>query len=270
MTICNGKNHEKTTTTKQILQHVKKSETPLTDVRDLMLGVIKQYQSADRVGVSLGLFDNNASFLDSLSWCSIIGKLDHGKETLDETSKQHLTSLVDYLDELTTTFNDNIIQPIQSARDRWMKKVLLWDAAVLVLFSVITGAALHFTGVGFDKNVYLDFLSQNPWISTGVISATVILFIIVHFIIRKIVLNNIINNLQEKLPKGMSLSNALIINARIHHSIFRPNPVGWNLFQKLRLNAIIRKIESLRDKLSDVILNYTSKQSDSSAKTDLS
>ncbi len=269
MTICNGKNHEKTTTTRQILQHVKKSETPLTDVRELMLAVIKQYQSADKLGVSLGLFDNNASFLDSLSWCSIIGKLDHGKDTLDDTSKEHLTSLVDYLDELTTTFNDSIIQPIQAVRDRWMKKVLLWDAAFLILFSIIIGAALHFTGVGFDKNTYLNFVNQNPWISTGVISATVILFVVVHFIVRKVVLNNILNNLQEKLPKGMSLSNALIINTRIHHSIFRPNPVGWNLFQKLRLNAIIRKIENLRDKLSDVILNYADKKSDDTTKTGL-
>jgi len=257
MTVCSGKNHEKSTTTKQILKHVKNSETSMLDVRDLMLDIIKQFQKADKVGFSLGLFDKNASFIDTVSWCSIIGKMDHGKDSLDNTSKEHLSNLVNYLEELTSTFTQNVIEPIQKVRDEWMRKVLVWDISIIAIVLLIGAAIFYTLDMGFQWSNYIDLVYWYPFTSTIVAISSIAIIIGIHFIVRRMVLKSMLDKLEIKLPTGMSLVNSLKHNARMRHSIFRPNPVGWNIFQKLRLNSISNKLESLYEKLSNVMSHYS-------------
>lgn len=255
MSICKDSHNGKASTSRQIFNHVKKTETPMHDVRDLMLSALLQYQKADKLGLSLGVLDDKASFTDSVSWCSIVGKMDHHKQSLDATSKEQLSKLVGYLDELSNTFDERIIQPIQKHRDRWMKKVIMWDVLALVAFAVMITAVLFLSGKLNSASVS-ELIQQRPIFFSLMTLATVTAFISLHFSIRRSVLKNMIDSIEEKLPLGMSLKKSLTRNARIRHSIFRPNPVGWGFSQRLRLQSISDKALELEGRLSEVLSNY--------------
>lgn len=257
MSICKDGHHGKASTSRQIYNHVKKTETPMHDVRELMLNVLSQYQKADKIGFSLGVLDKNGSFTDSVSWCSIIGKMDHHKQNLDETSKEQLVKLVGYLDELTNTFDEQVILPIQKYRDRWMMKVILWDLLAFGLLAVAVVGGLYWSGAEFDKAYYLDLIQQRPLFLSLSAIIGVAAFGSFHLFIRRIVKNNMIEAIEEKLPTGMSLIKALTRNTRIRHSIFRPIPVGWSFSQRQRLKAISNMMLLLREQLADVLDNYS-------------
>ena len=256
MSICKDSHHGKESTSRQIFNHVRKTETPMHDVRDFMLNVLSQYQKADKIGLSLGVLDDKASFTDSVSWCSIVGKMDHHKESLDATSKEQLAKLVGYLDELSNTFDERVIQPIQKHRDRWMKKVILWDVLVLAIFSVTITAVFFLSGNKLNAESISDLIQQRPVFFSVVTVSAAITFISIHFFIRRSVINTILVSLEEKLPTGMSLKKSLIRNARVWHSIFRPSPVGWGFYQRLRLQSLSDKAIELEGQLTEVLSNY--------------
>lgn len=256
MNICNDKHHDKPSTSRQIFVHVRESETSMRDVRNLMLDILMQYQQADKLGFSLGVLDKPSSFSDAISWCAILGKMDHAKDSLDKVSKEHLVKSVDYLDELTSTFNEQVVLQIQKYRDKWMRKVLLWDLFVLALVVLAVGGGLTWAGAGFDKQIYFEFIQQRPIFFALMIASGVIFLVGLHFVIRRVVLNSMLEKMEDKLPPGMSLLKALSRNARNRHSIFRPDPVGWNFRQRKRLQSIIDKITDLREQLASVLENY--------------
>lgn len=256
MSICKDSHNGKASTSRQIFNHVKKTETPMHDVRDLMLSALLQYQKADKIGLSLGVLDDKASFTDSVSWCSIVGKMDHHKQSLDATSKEQLSKLVGYLDELSNTFDERIIQPIQKHRDRWMKKVIMWDVLALVAFAVTITAVFLLSGNKLTSASVSELIQQRPIFFSLMTIAAVTAFISLHFSIRRSVINNMIDSIEEKLPLGMSLKKSLTRNARIRHSIFRPNPVGWGFSQRQRLQSISDTALELEGRLSEVLSNY--------------
>lgn len=256
MSICKDNHHGKESTSRQIFNHVKKTETPMHDVRDLMLSVLSQYQKADKVGLSLGVLDDKSSFTDSVSWCSIVGKMDHHKQNLDATSKEQLVKLVGYLDELSNTFDERVIQPIQKHRDRWMTKVIIWDILVLAIFVVAITAVLLLSGTKLNSESINVLIQQRPIFFSLAAVSGMLSFISIHFFIRRSVINTMLESLDEKLPTGMSLKKSLKRNARIWHSIFRPNPVGWGFSQRLRLQSLSDKAVELEGQLTEVLSNY--------------
>ena len=257
MSVCNEKNIDKPSTCRQIYLHIKRTDTPMEDVKKLMMDILSQYQEADKLGSSLGVLEKTSSFSDAVSWCSIIGKLDHKKESLDKTSKEHLVQSVDYLDQLVTSFDKKVISKIQSYRDRWMWQVMLWDLLLMVLVFVVAMAGLHYSGFGFKGENISAAMQYRPVFFTVSIFAFLLLLLKVHFSIRRVVIQKIIKNSKDKLPPGMSLMKSLVRNIRVRHSIFRPYPSGWGLLQRLRLMAIMKKIKVLREDLARVLAHYS-------------
>lgn len=256
MSICNNKHHDKPSTSRQIFVHVRESETSMRDVRDLLLEILMQYQQADKLGFSLGVLDKSSSFSDAISWCAIIGKMDHAKNSLDKVSKEHLVKSVDYLDELTRTFNEQVVLQIQQYRDKWMRKVLVWDLLIFGLLVLAISGGLYWSGVEFNSETYLGLIQQRPFSSILMAVLGIGLLVGFHFVIRRVVINNMLEKMENKLPPGMSLLKALIRNTRIRHSIFRPDPVGWNFRQRKRLKTITDKLVELREQLAGVLANY--------------
>lgn len=253
MNICSDKN----ATSSQIVRHIENIDTPMLDVRQLMVDIAKQYQKMDKLGMALGLFDKGASFIDNVSWCSVVGKMDHHKKNLGQSGKKQLTQLVEYLDDLVNTFNDSVISKIQQVRDKWMTQVLLVDIFALIAFATIIAASVYGMDVTLNPDIMLEYIKQRPAFYSFV-SITLLVFLLsFHFTIRRIVLQKLLDKLDDKLPVGMSLSKALSKNTGISHSIFRPEPVGWNMYQQKRLELISNKLQLLRDKLSVVLENHS-------------
>lgn len=240
----------------QIVAHIKKSTTPMQDVQKLILNILKQYQQADKMGTALGVMEKSASFADSISWCSIVGKLDHNKKSLDEVSKNQISASIDYLENLVASFNEKVISQIQRYRDKWMRRVLLWDLIVAtLLFSSLFGI-MFWSGVSVSRGLLFEFYQQRPLfllLSAIVVISASLQF---HFFIRRKVIDKMVERNEDKLPPGMSLLKALLHNSRIQHSIFRPDPVGWNLLQKNRLRSVTSKITGLREQMTEVLDGY--------------
>lgn len=240
----------------QIIAHVKKSTTPMHDVQKLILNILKQYQQVDKMGAALGVMEKSASFADSISWCSIVGKLDHNKEELDKVSKNQISGSIDYLDNLIVSFNEKVISQIQRYRDKWMRRVLLWDLLVATLLLSSLFGLLFWSGVSVSRGLLFEFFQQRPlflMLSAIVVISASLQF---HFFIRKKVIDKMVEKNEDKLPPGMSLLKALLHNSRIQHSIFRPDPVGWNLLQKNRLRSVASKVKGLREQMIKVLDDY--------------
>lgn len=257
MNICSDKD----ATSRQIIKHIKKIETPMHDVRELMIDIVTQYQKMDKLAYALGVFDTRASFIDSLSWCSIVGKMDHHKQSLGKSGRDQLAGLLNYLDELTDSFSEAVISKIQHYRDRWMRQVLFVNFITLAVVASIFVAGLYATGIGLDKALFIESIQQRPFFYILFSIALLLSLFIFHFIIRRIILRSLLDKLDDKLPKGMSLSKALTNNARARHSIFRPNPVGWNYYQEKIMVSILDDLTLLREKLGTVLAGYSENES---------
>ncbi len=257
MSVCNEKNQDKKATSRHLISHIQKIETPMHDVRDFMVKLVKQYQKIDKIGYALRLFDRTSSLIDNVSWCSIVGKMDHHKDTLSETSKGHLTELVSYLDELANTFNTSVILKIQQYRDKWMLQVILWDLVALLSFVALVITVFYTYGSGFEAGSIKELIQYRPLFFILGISTIILLSIVMHFIIRGIRLKVILDKLDDSLPKGMSLSKALNYNARAYFSVFRPVPAGWNFLQRKRLQSISNDMEILQEDLGTILARYS-------------
>lgn len=256
MNICSDKHHEKPSSSRQIFVHVRESETPMRDVRDLLLDILTQYREVDKIGSSLGVLDKCTSFTDPVSWCSILGKMDHDKDSLDNASKQHLNFSVEHLEELVKGFHENVVIQIQQYRDKWMKRVLLWDVTMLAVLLILAAVAVYVSGFSISMEAFAEFFQQRPVFTVLSIMTGVGILLGMHFLIRRLVMNNMLEKVEDTLLPGMSMSRALRRNARIQHSIFRPDPVGWNFNQRQRLNNISEKLGELRSQLEAVLANY--------------
>ena len=256
MSICNDKHHDKPSTSRQIFVHVRESETPMRDVRSLMLEILLQYQNIDKLGFSLGVLDKASSFSDSISWCAILGKIDHAKESLDKVSKEHLVKSVDFLDSLVNSFNEQVVLQIQQYRDKWMRQVIAWDMVIFGLLTLAISGGLYWSGFTFDGQQVLELIQQRPLSSLLIVLMGVSGLLVIHFIIRRRVILNLQEKIKDTLPLDMNLSHALTRNARMRHSIFRPDPAGWNLRKKKQLIMITDKLVDLREELAAVLVNY--------------
>lgn len=256
MNICSEKHHDKPSSSRQIFVHVRESETPMRDVRNLLLEVLTQYREVDRIGSSLGALDKTTSLSDAVSWCAILGKMDHDKDSLDKASKQHLSFSVENLEGLIKGFNENVVMKIQQYRDKWMKQVLIWDVIVFAVLFTLAAVAVYVSGFGISMETFTGFFQQRPLFSILSILTSCGLLVGLHYVVRRLVMNNMLEKIEDTLLPGMSMSRALRRNARIQHSIFRPDPVGWNFNQRMRLNTISEKLGDLRAQLEEVLANY--------------
>lgn len=254
MSICNEKYQDKPSTSRQIFSHVKKSKTQMHDVRNLLLDILEQYQKADKLGLALGVIDKTGSFSDAVSWCSIIGRLDKNKESLDEVSKQHLVTSVEHLENMVKTFEGTVVSKIQKCRDKWMLTVLLLDALLIGSVFFVSYFWVLWSGVNVDGLFLSGFIQERPVFSAIFASAVVMIFLKMHFLFRDMAVSKILIKNKGLLPLGMSMLNALKINVKKRHSIFRPNPVGWGIVQKSRLKSIEAKMSELHSRLDKIVI----------------
>lgn len=262
MTICSDKNTDKTPGSVQIIRHIKKVDTPLLDVRDILVKILKQYQAADKIGVSLGVLDNASSFSDHVSWCPVVAKLDKKKESLDESGQSHLRESLTYLENLVVSFEENVVMEIMKFRDQWMKRVLLFDVLAIVAMALVLAVAVFFSGGELNKTVVISALSERPYFYALVMFMALVAGFLLHCFFRKKVINSILDKNLNSLAPGMSMARALHKNTRFRHSIFRPSPVGWNMFQKIRLNSVVAQVEKLKQQLTEILSQNTDKAAD--------
>jgi len=260
MSICTDKNNDKDPGSLKILRHIKKADTPMHDVRDLMVKILRQYQAVDKVGRSLGVLDKQSSFSDHVSWCSLVGKIDQKKEILDEAGKSQLVETLEYLGSVSDSIGKKVIREIQQLRDKWMRKVLLIDFSVVLLLAALVALMLFWTGVKIDKQMLINVVEIRPIFYTLSTVIVVSLVYLLHQFVRKTVINNMLDKNLGSLMPGMSLSKALLLNTRGRHSVFRPVPVGWNFLQKIRLAKARSKIEKMRQQMIEVLDHYPSKK----------
>lgn len=257
MTVCSEKAADKAPGSLQIIRHIKKIETPMKDVRDILIRILKQYQVADKMGVSLGVLDKTSSFSDHVSWCPVIAKLDKKKESLDESSKSYLRESLNYLENIVVSFEENVVMEILKFRDQWMKKVLLIDFLVVAIVAIALAATVFFSEFQLSEAVIMSALSERPFFYVLTMIMVLVAGFLLHCYIRKKVLNSMLNKNLNSLAPGMSMMRALQKNTRLRHSVFRPTPVGWNVFQKIRLNALVAQVEKLKQQLAEMLSQNT-------------
>ncbi len=174
---------------------------------------------------------------------------------IEEVDVIRLYRIIGALDKTVREIEMEQIPLLDKTIHQWMKGTLIRDAilsgsiAVLILALFIV-----------DNPLSAMLADLSGWVTadqTGMITALIVflgLFTAIHFWSRKLSCRSQLKKLKKshivdsvKLP----VINAFKKNARFIHSIFRPNPVGWNFFTRRRLKNLMAEADSFIQSLND-------------------
>ncbi len=206
----------------QLRTVLKKSSQINPVIKDSLLALIDQYHCLDRIAVSTGLTEDGNYFSSQVAWGDSLQKIESGNEDELEKMQQEVASLA-------SKFDKEVISELQKWRNRWMLQVLLLDLGILALLFFVPAGLLYLQGA-WQPQQLASQLSQHfyerPMFMITMIVLLLMFFLLWHFSWRKIRARDIVNQL-ENMTTGFNLAKAFIKNTRLHHSIFRPDVVGY-------------------------------------------
>jgi len=216
-------------TSAQVKKQLNSVSTEKRDVKNSLLNIIEQFQCLDHIAKSIGLIKEGFSFVNRVSWKSVISKLE---QPVDSENKNdiELNYIIEAIAESSNQLEHELIPKLQKWRNNWMLEVILIDFVLLGLLALLIAGVTHIQGFWSLSNINISiqpFLYERPVfiLVTGII--IFFSFFVMHFIIR----NFVADQLARKLKKESSefdFANAFLKNTRIQHSIFRPDIIGWN------------------------------------------
>ncbi len=229
-------------TSVQVKRQLKSVNTDKPDIKNSLLSLVDQFQCLDHIAKSVGLIKGSFSFVNRVSWGTVLSNLKKSNEGEDKAEDIKLNDIIETVSHSSNQLEHELIPQLQKWRNNWMLEVILIEFVFLSLLTLAVAGVTHIQGVWDLSNMSFSvqpFLYERPIFSliTGVI--LFISFIWMHFIIRHFVAGQFVRKLNKE-ESEFDLAGAFLKNTRMHHSIFRPDIIGWNwLSQKclLKKNA---------------------------------
>ena len=225
-------------TSAQVKRQLKSVNTEKLDIKDSLLNLVDQFQCLDHIAKSVGLIKDGFSFVNRVSWGTVLSNLEKSNEGEDKAEDIKLNDIIETVSHSSNQLEHELIPLLQKWRNNWMLEVILIEFVFLSLLTLAVAGVTHIQGVWNLSNMSFSvqpFLYERPIFSliTGVI--LFISFIWIHFMIRLFVAGQFVRKLNKE-GSEFDLAGAFLKNTRIQHSIFRPDIIGWNwLSQKCLL-----------------------------------
>ncbi len=207
----------------QLRAQLKKSTLIKQPLKDSLLTLLEHYYCLDSIARSTGLSEENNYFSSRVAWGASLQKIESGDEDELEKMQQQLASV-------SSQFDEDVISTLQKWRNRWMLQVMLFDLLVIALLTIVPAGLLYWQGA-WQPQQLASQLSQlfyeRPLFMFTVIFLLLAVFLFLHFSLRKMLAMQILKRLNNRVA-NFNLAKAFIKNTRIHHSIFRPDIVGYH------------------------------------------
>jgi len=213
-------------TSGQVKKQLKSIQTDKPDIKHRLLDLIEQFQCLDHIAQSIGLVKEGFSFVNRVSWKSVLSSLEKNENTSEDIK---LNDIVETISQSTQQLEKELVPKLQKIRNNWMLEVLLIEFVFLGGLTLVIAGVTHSQGLWNWSNFSISlqpFLYERPVFSllSGII--LLVAFVMFHFNIRRFVAKQVVKKINRKFSE-FDLAAAFLKNTRIQHSIFRPNIIGW-------------------------------------------
>lgn len=194
---------------------------------------------------------------DKTVWQRYVAKRDEDYEQItrrmDDINIERIYRIIGSLESLTNQIEQQAVPQLQLAMQRWKKRVLVTDAAIMipVVFGLFVLSILAGYWEGFNFNPpWLESLLANPLILAVLAIVVLSVFTALHFFIRNRHARHIAQKLSAEESYG-NLSRAFLKNARWWRPLLRRNPVGWRSRTLSALDKIRSDVDLFVQTLND-------------------
>lgn len=212
----------------QVKRQLKSINTDKHDIKNSLLNIVERFQCLDHVAKSIGLVKEGFSFINRVSWKTVLSKLEHpDKNELEEIKLKDISEVIS---QSLNQLENELVPQLQKWRNNWMFEVILIEFVFLSLLTLAVAGVTHLQGLWSLSNISFSvqpFLYERPIFSLFAGTLLFVSFIWIHFNIRHFVAAQFVRKLNKEASE-FDLAGAFLKNTRIQHSIFRPDIIGWN------------------------------------------
>ena len=212
----------------QVKRQLKSINTDKHDIKNSLLNIVERFQCLDHVAKSIGLLKEGFSFINRVSWKTVLSKLEHpDKNELEEIKLKDISEVIS---QSLNQLENELVPQLQKWRNNWMFEVILIEFVFLSLLTLAVAGVTHLQGLWNLSNISFSvqpFLYERPIFSLLAGTLLFVSFIWIHFNIRHFVAVQFVRKLNKEASE-FDLAGAFLKNTRIQHSIFRPDIIGWN------------------------------------------
>lgn len=212
----------------QVKRQLKSINTDKHDIKNSLLNIVERFQCLDHVAKSIGLLKEGFSFINRVSWKTVLSKLEHpDKNELEEIKLKDISEVIS---QSLNQLENELVPQLQKWRNNWMFEVILIEFVFLSLLTLAVAGVTHLQGLWDLSNISFSvqpFLYERPIFSLLAGTLLFVSFIWIHFNIRHFVAAQFVRKLNKEASE-FDLAGAFLKNTRIQHSIFRPDIIGWN------------------------------------------
>ena len=221
------KNNENLMTSVQVKRHLNSIDTKHPDIKQSLLDLVEQFQCLDHIAKSIGLVKKGFSFVNRVSWKTVLSNLEKSENNLDEVKIQ---DILDIVSQSSEQLENELVPQLQKWRNNWMIEVVLIEVVFIGLLTLAVAVVSHIQGLWSLSNMSFSiqpFLYERPIFSLFAGILLFVSFVRIHFGIRHFVAGQFVRKLNKE-ESEFDLAGAFLKNTRIQHSIFRPDIIGWN------------------------------------------
>jgi hypothetical protein len=178
---------------------------------------------------------------------------------MEEINVERIYRLIGNLETLSNQIEQQAVPQVSLARDKWRKRVFLFDG--LALSAVTAGFGVLAWSTGWLQQWFANPAALlTDYVSLGLIAGFFVLLFFIHFCIRNWTVKGVAKKLSNEAVYG-DVSNAFIKSTRPWTSVLKSGPVGWSIRVSGKLSAIRNDVDQFVQKLND---NFSSPNGDKS------
>ncbi len=183
----------------------------------------------------------------------------HGR--MEEVEIERAYRIVGALEKTARDIEERAIPALQSAMERWRKRVLWGDTILFgLLFILLLTLSIksgYWQGMSFNPP-WLQTLLDSPVLLTASIVGCLVVVFGIHFLVRSLSARTLLGALRrhtEQLGIRGDLARAFLKNTRPWRSIFSKYPAGWGRRSRKRLKEVLQEADAYVQTLNDRFTN---------------
>lgn len=187
------------------------------------------------------------------------------KDRMHQVEIERAYRIVGALEKNARDIQERIVPTIREYLEKWKKNVLIGDAVVYglltILFIIMTVNLGYWQGFSFAPPWKEDILTSplKLYILSGIVA---IILTLIHFKVRRFCANRIINRLIKLNAEGLMRGNLALAfqkNTKPWRSIFYKNPAGWGMRSRKVIASTLDNTALFIQRLNDTFTNPSGK-----------
>ncbi|MDH5446561.1 MAG: dynamin family protein [Gammaproteobacteria bacterium] len=186
------------------------------------------------------------------------------KQRIHQVHVDRIYRIIGRLEKTAREIEQEYLPQLRNLLSRWRRGVLWRDGlflgalgsgfiALLLASGVWQGQPLDIPGTQLLQSAWQS-ITGSVWGRISGVAIAVLLALGIHSYARHAAGQRVIKwmnkNIQQETQR-LHLQQAFAKNIRPWHSVFRPEPVGWNIFARRRLSALIAAADGYIQRLND-------------------